>query len=169
MRRSLLAIVLGSAFLAFVPPAAAERVCIDGLCLEIDPLGDDCSGRGDCEPRRCPSTHDIVSNHPWYYRLGDGTIRDPLLDSTFYLATWSYSRFYEPDGAGGCREVAYSCRVQVSDGSHFQYLRVGAASAANGEYKGIPTSGGTLDCGPDRAELHTYAAFVVAVHGYSYP
>jgi hypothetical protein len=102
----------------------------------------------------------------WHYILGDGTIRDLPVEGTFYLATWSYSHFYEATSTGACRETAYSCRVQVSDGSHYQYLQVGTASAANGAYKGVFTNGGSLECDADSAELHTYGAFLIAIHGY---
>ena len=150
----LMTALLTTSFLA-APPAAAEQIiCVNDQCVDVTALGDGSAS--------CPSRHLSVSG-TWYYMLG--TIRDIPVDGTFYVATWSASTYYEKAGSG-CREVAYSCKVQVTDGSHFEYVRVGTTGIASGEYKGIPTNGGYLTCGKTSARLHTFAAAALTLDGY---
>lgn len=140
-----------------IPSAAAEPlVCVDDLCLDpaIDAFGQDSA---------CHSST-TTRTGTWYYMLG--TVRDLPIAGAYYTAAWTYTTIKGRDAGGACVTQASSCKVDVSDGSHFQYLRIGTATAANGEYKGLPTQGGTLTCGATTARLHTFVGLVLTLDGY---
>ncbi|GEM_PF-4521163 len=158
---ALLAALLAPAMLLAHPASADSTVCTLDACLDasgfITGTAVDCSG----------ST--TSATEPWAFTLvtnAGATVRDPPL-GLFYLATWTHQVDYESDGAGGCTAAAESCVMNVSDGSHFEYVRVGSTSELTGSYKGaVPVLDGTLSCGTTCANLHTFLAGLRTVSLY---